>query len=333
MEIDCINEDFSFIETLALEQAKEAPRQTERRAIIDVGSGGTKYLIADFNLATEEYTIVDQGKFNVSYQRALNESRDHLFHLDIREEGIRVFQQIQTLFREHGVEKSFAFATEAFRQAENASEFVAEIANRSGIEVHIFEQIDEASLAFEQAVLHLQVPKEDLVVLEIGTGSFQLTIEGKRSHMGNLGSVPFNQQILEDILGDEEGNMIPLTDEQIKLAGKIARDIARPADSDIKQVIRNGADRTVVGIGNIFTRSLAPHARNFDVVTRKDLRHFIQAILAMPQEDIEKDPFLETDLTNALLVLNFMKALQIREINVLDTSNTTTILRTEDYWS
>lgn len=316
-----------------LETVKQA---VLRRAIVDVGSGGTKYLIADYNLATGQYTVVKEGRIKVPYQRALNASEDHLFGKEIREEGIAAFQEIQNLFSDYGVQQSFAFATEAFRQADNAMDFVHEIGRRSGINVRIFEQKDEAAIAFAQAAEHLSVPEENLVVLEIGTGSFQLSIKDERAHMGDLGSVPFNHQILKEILDldpAESGNLGSLTDEQVKQADKIARDIARKAEKEIKNVIQGDADRSIVGIGNLFTRSLAPHAKNPDVITRSDIRKFIREILKMPSDEIKNDPFLGTDLSNASLALGFMKALQIHEINVLDSSNTTTILQNEANWS
>lgn len=322
------------LELSALEKIRLDSADMERRAIIDIGSGGTKYLIADYNTVTGDYTIVKEGKINVPYQRALNGSEDHTFDRAIRDEGIAAFQEIQMVFHQYGVQQNYAFATEAFRQATNATDFVAEIANRSGITVNILEQKDEAAIAFQQAALNLGVPEDELVVLEIGTGSFQLSIKDETAHMGDLGSVPFHHHILTEILGVEAGGKITsLTDEQMKVADKLARDIARQAEKDIKNVIRGDAGRAIVGIGNLFTRSLAPHAANPDVITRKDIRNFIKEILQKTPEEIQNDPFLSTDLSNAILALGFMKALQIHEINVLDTSNTTTILRTEANWS
>ncbi|WP_420421452.1 Ppx/GppA phosphatase family protein [Simkania sp.] len=322
------------IEMSMQEKVQLNSAEMERRAIIDIGSGGTKYLIADYNRATGDYTVIKEGKINVPYQRALNASEDHTFGAEIREQGIAAFQEIQDVFYQYGVQQSYAFATEAFRQAGNATDFVAEIANRSGISVHVLEQKDEAAIAFQQAALHLGVPEEQLVVLEIGTGSFQLSIKDETAHMGDLGSVPFHQRILEEILGVEaDGKITSLTDEQMKVADKIARDIARQAEKDIKNVIRGEAGRAVVGIGNLFTRSLAPHAANPDVITRRDIRNFIKEILQKSPEEIQNDPFLSTDLSNAILALGFMKALQIHEIQVLDTSNTTTILRNDTNWS
>ncbi|CCB88172.1 Ppx/GppA phosphatase family protein [Simkania negevensis] len=322
------------IEMSTLEKVQLNSEVIERRAIIDVGSGGTKFLIADFNRATGDYTIVKEGKMNVPYQKALNASKDHTFDPEIRAQGIAAFQEIQEVFYQYGVQQSYAFATEAFRQAGNATDFVAEIANRSGINVHILEQKDEAAIAFQQAALHLGIPQEQLVVLEIGTGSFQLSIKDETAHMGDLGSVPFHEHIVQEILGvTADGKITSLTDEQMKTADKLARDIARQAEKDIKNVIRGDAGRAIVGIGNLFTRSLAPHATTPDVIVRKDIRNFIQEILQKTPEEIQSDPFLSSDLSNAILALGFMKALQIHEIHVLDTSNTTTILRNEGNWS
>ena len=42
-----------------------------RRAIVDVGSGGTKYTIADYNYRTGDLKVVHEGKVAVAYQKAL----------------------------------------------------------------------------------------------------------------------------------------------------------------------------------------------------------------------------------------------------------------------
>ena len=67
--------------------------------------------------------------------------------------------------------------------------------------------------------------------------------------------------------------------------------------------IRGEADRTVVGIGNFFVRSLGQYAKDPKSITRDDLRMFIRETLN--NASASEDPFLRSDLSNAILALGF----------------------------
>lgn len=77
---------------------QELALQVVRRGIIDIGSGGTKYFVADYERSTRSYTVVKEGKINVPYQKALNASQDLCFDEKISHVGIEAFKQIKKTF-------------------------------------------------------------------------------------------------------------------------------------------------------------------------------------------------------------------------------------------
>jgi len=301
----------------------------ERRAIIDVGSGGTKYAIADYNRRTGELTMVTEGKIAVAYQKALEASPERQFTATIRAEGLASFREIKEICDSYGVKKIHAVATEAFRQARGVEGYVKEIFDTTGISVNVIDQTVEGCIAYYNALQNSDRKEGGLVVWEIGTGSFQIIAKGEEDyhfHMGGMGSVPF----YTEILSEQKDDILNMDETGLQKADRLARHVARKAEKLVKEKIRGEADRNVVGIGNFFVRSLGQYAKDPTSITRSDLRHFIRETLKNCAAS--EDPFLRSDLSNAILALGFMKALQIHKIETLDASNTEAMLTYTPFW-
>lgn len=76
--------------------------------------------------------------------------------------------------RRDGVDRFRTVATEACRRAENAESFFAEVADRTGLEIEVITQAEEARLAFSGCRTLLDGPEPYAVVFDIGGGSTQV---------------------------------------------------------------------------------------------------------------------------------------------------------------
>lgn len=324
------NIGFASLHQKIFELVRVSEERIERRAIIDVGSGGTKYAIADYHCDTGELHVILEGKISVAYQRALENSPEREFDRAIRTEGLAAFREIKEVCETYQVDKIHAVATEAFRQAgESGRAFTEEVLGATGISVNIIDQTVEGCIAYYNALQNTSLEEKELVVWEIGTGSFQIVAKGAEDyhfHMGAMGSVPFYTEILKEV----EGDILSIDETGLQKADRLARAIARKGEKMLKERIREEADRHVVGIGNFFVRSLGQYAQDPTHITRSDLRHFIRETLE--NDTTSEDPFLRMDLSNAILALGFMKALQIHEIHTLDVSNTEAMLTYSPFW-
>lgn len=310
----------------------------ERRAAIDIGSGGTKLAIADVDKTTNKIVnLILEKSFPVPYQAALEQSKDGNFDDNIKNLGLKTFSEIKDLVSNYQVNKVAAVATAAFRTANNGESFAKEVDNKVGIKINIISQQEEGNLAFVSALAVLNDKQPDnIVVWDIGTGSLQLTTLLESQDLtvfkGQLGSIPFRNYII-DVIQDKDSSKInspnPMTLEDWKLADKYARALARKAFPVIKDKIQ--AEGMVVGLGRLFYASIAPVAGHEGKITRKGLRNFINAALNKTDEDL-KNPFANVDVSNCILALAFMKALHIQEINVVDTTTTKGLLVANDYW-
>lgn len=328
-------------------QAEGATAAIERRAAIDTGSGSTKITIADVDTTDGKiYAIVYEDSFAVPYQAALESSYDGRFDPAIRSLGLQTFHYIRDLVDDYGVEKVAAVATAAFRQANNGAAFAEEVCRETGIPLTIIFQREEGTLAYFSGVASTDKKPAELIVWDIGTGSFQMTatsdaLLSEDTHdledsltvfMGAIGSIPFRNYIIEIIQNKDSERYAspnPMLEEEVKEADRYARSIARKAYPVLKEKIKR-PEVQLIGIGRLFSSSIAPMG-NEGTIVRKDLRAFIAETLGKTEAELN-DPFAHVDISNAILVLAFMKALHIKEIQIVDTKSTRGMLIYAPYW-
>lgn len=308
----------------------------ERRAAIDIGSGGTKVAIADVDIETNEIIqILLDTSFPVPYQASLDKSVDGTFDRETKSLGLKTMKEIKEIADQYEVERMVAIATSAFRKANNSRSFVKEIEKATKISVQIIPQREEGEIAFFSALATGEFDKEEIVVCDIGTGSLQITsanTDGLTVYMGEqMGSVAFKNYIISTVQDKEDSidtpNPISLGD--LKSADQYARAFGRKAYPAIKQKIQKTG--TVIGIGRLFYHSVRPIASQGDVITRSALRKYIESALDKTDAELN-NPFANVDVTNCILTLAIMKALHIQEIRSIETTSTRGLLITPTYW-
>jgi exopolyphosphatase / guanosine-5'-triphosphate,3'-diphosphate pyrophosphatase len=311
----------------------------ERRAAIDVGSGGTKVAIADIDTDTNQILqIVLDTSFPVPYQASLDKSIDGTFDLETKALGLKTFREIKDIADQHNVQKIVAIATSAFRKANNSKGFISEIEKDTTIHVQVIPQREEGEIAFFSALASGEFNREEAVVWDIGTGSLQITTandsEGLTVYMGEqMGSVAFKNYIISALQENDIENTVspnPISEVDLKMADSYARAFGRKAYPIIKQKIQ--AQGSVIGIGRLFYHSIRPLASTNGIITRSGLRKYIEASLNKTDEELN-DPFASVDVSNCILTLAIMKALHIQEVRPIETTTTKGLLITPAYWS
>ncbi len=310
----------------------------ERRAAIDIGSGGTKVAIADVDTETNQIVqVVLETSFPVPYQASLDKSVDGTFDAETKELGMKTFTEIKEIADQYQVKKIVAIATSAFRKANNSKGYISEIEKQTQIRVQIIPQREEGEIAFFSALASGEFNPKETVVWDIGTGSLQITTadtnEGLTVYMGEqMGSVAFKNYIVDAIQENDIEDIDspnPMSKEDLKTADGYARAFARKAYPTIKQKIQNQG--TVVGIGRLFYHSIRPVASEGDVITRSGLRKFIENSLNKTDEELN-NPFAHVDVSNCILTLAIMKALHIQEVRPIETTTTRGLLVSPSYW-
>nr|MBA2728553.1 hypothetical protein [Parachlamydiaceae bacterium] len=236
--------------------------EIERRAVLDIGSGGTKVAIADVD--TDNNQIIDmlfEQSFPVPYQASLDKSFDGTFDEETKILGIETFEKIKKIALQYQVQKITAVATSAFRKANNANDFVKKVLQSTNIHIQIISQREEGEIAFNSAVATGNFDPNELIVWDIGTGSMQITVVNENHdftvYMGEqMGSVAFKSHII-DVIQDKDDDELspnPISEEELKAADCYARAFARKTYPIIKEKIYPRA--TIAGIGRLFYHSI-----------------------------------------------------------------------------
>ncbi len=330
---------FTFILLLTILQITVLDASIERRAAIDIGSGGTKVAIADVDRDTNQIVhVLFEKSFSVPYQASLDKSEDGTFDAETRSLGVHTFKEIKEIANQHQVQKIKAIATSAFRKANNASAYVKEVEQQTGISIHVIPQREEGEIAFFSALATGEFDPSEVVVWDIGTGSMQITTlnsEGEMIvYMGErMGSVAFVSYIIDTIQDhdlDVTETPNPMSEVDVKQADRYARAFGRKAYPIIKQKIKQ--QKRLIGIGRLFYYSIRPLAAKEGVITRKGLRSYISSALDKTDEELN-NPYAKVDVSNCILALAIMKALHIQEILPVKTTTTRGMLVYPSYWS
>lgn len=312
--------------------------EVERRAAIDIGSGATKVTIADVDTETNQIMeIILETSIPVPYQASLDKSLDGTFDDETKALGLRAFKEIREFADHCQVQKIVAIATSAFRKANNTRKFISEIKKDCGINVQIIPQREEGEIAFFSALALDEFNYEEAVVLDIGTGSLQITTantsDGLTVYMGEqMGSVAFKNYVISVVQEndlDTTNSPNPMNESDLKKSDSYACTFARKAYPDLKRKIREQG--TVIGIGRLFSHSIKPLTAEGDVITRNGLKEYIENSLNKTDEELN-NPFAHVDVTNCILTLAIMKTLHIQEILPLETTSTRGLLIYPNYW-
>lgn len=168
-------------------------------ASIDIGTNTILLLIAEVQHGVISHILHDQQVFarlgkGVDADRIINQETF------IRAEGF--LRQYKTTCDSYGVERICATGTSALRDASNKEEFIAYIAERTGITIEVLSGEDEALWTYRGGISEFTGRAEKFSVIDIGGGSTEIIlgtaeqITAKTSI--DLGSVRLTERILKD---------------------------------------------------------------------------------------------------------------------------------------
>ena len=90
--------------------------------------------------------------------------------------ALQTLARFKRLADSRGVDEIIAVATSAVREAPNGGDFLAAVAEQTGIEARVITGIEEARLIHRAAVHGVDVGTGTAVVIDIGGGSTEITL-------------------------------------------------------------------------------------------------------------------------------------------------------------
>lgn len=150
--------------------------QTVRGCAIDIGSNSVRCLVADVSAGGAIATVARGLEITRLSDRM---GTNALLRPAALERTVSAVQRFLALGRQSGAQCFTVFGTWALREARNAASFLAAVRGRTGCEVRILTEEEEASLAYRGATRALHAPQERVSVLDIGGGSAELISGGE----------------------------------------------------------------------------------------------------------------------------------------------------------
>ena len=244
-------------------------------AAVDCGTNTIKLLIGDPpDVAVRETRMVRLGQGVDRTGRISDEALARAF---------AAVDEYAALVRAHDVSRIRFCATSATRDADNGGVFAAGVRDRLGVSPEVLTGDEEAALAFDGAVRHLQTPPASpVLVLDIGGGSTELVLGGATpdaAHSMDVGSVRLHERHLHDD---------PPTPAQVRAC---VEDIDTTLD---ESPVDPASAATVVGVaGTILSvvagvLDLPAYDRDVldqSVVAVSEVHAFVDRLVAMPLEE------------------------------------------------
>lgn len=143
-----------------------------RIAVIDLGTNTFNLVIADHNKTY--YTIIHQDKFPVKLgEGGINRS---IIQPVPFWRGIDNIEKILSIIKSFSVQKIYAFATSAIRDAANGSQFVSTVYKLFHLKINVITGNKEAELIYLGVKSALSIGKNPALIMDIGGGSTEFII-------------------------------------------------------------------------------------------------------------------------------------------------------------
>lgn len=328
---------FSFL-MLTSSMAQDAT--IVRRAAFDIGSAAIKCTIADVDIASGHIVkIVDDFSEKVDFAEDLARSYDGNLSREIMAKGLDTLKEFKRkAFDLRAVEFS-AVGGATLNEARNGRAYFAAIKNETGISSRVISKQQASLLSFHSVGQVRDIPANELLVWDIGGGSMEMTARNQDGsltfHIDNMASVSFKNVVIS-VIQEQDINTVsspnPMTDNQVQRALEYVQTYAQlnvpPA---LAKRIKRGS-MNVFGIGGVHYYSipelLGTRAASY---TREEVKLALKKWTNKPDSAFNSE-YADTRLTNLILVLGYLNALDIDTVSPLKVNQTEGLLVAPEFW-
>ncbi|CAF24518.1 Ppx/GppA phosphatase family protein [Candidatus Protochlamydia amoebophila] len=311
----------------------------EIRAALDIGSGATNLKVARVDPETNKIiSQIFERSIPVPYQKHLEQSNDNTFDQVVKQQGMQAIKSLKEIADGYQAKKIIAVATAAFRQAANAPQFAQEIEKQTGVQVRIINQDEEGIMAFRGALALSSAEPEKTVVWDIGGGSMQLTTLTESGtylvEKGKTASISFKNAIIQQIKQKNiatEPSPNPMTLKEMNTALDYAGTLALQTDPYILEKIHHPSTK-MIAVGSLFNYGIRPVVDNNQKIEQVELEMAVYKMAGKTDADLSGGTLAEVAVSNPLLVLGYMKALQISRLEIMQVNNADGALTYPPYW-
>lgn len=313
---------------------------TVRRAALDIGSAVIKCTVADVDIMSNMIVkVVDEFSTKVDFAEDMARSYDGNFSKEILEQGMTAIKAIRRKAVERGATDFSAVGGATFRKARNGKAFLKTVAQHTGIKTRMVSRQQAALLTYHAVSQSEAVRDTSFLVWDIGGDSMEMTVRNRdRSltfHVDRMASISFKNTIIKviqkkDIDAVQTPN--PMSQAVVEHALAYAESYAEAhMPHALMDLIRSGP-LTIVGIGGVHYYSIpALTGTEADPYTRADLKEALEKWTNQPDEAFHSE-YANTRLSNLILVLGYMKALEMDTVIPLKFNQADGLLIAPEFW-
>jgi len=286
-----------------------------RLAAIDIGTNSLHMIVVrvrpdfSFEVIDREKEMVRLGAGGLD-GRALTPEASHA--------ALQVMSKFRRLADSHGVDEIIAVATSATREAENGSDFLKAITERTGIRPRVISGTEEARLIHQAAAYGVGLSSDVGVVVDIGGGSVEitrgagLTMETGRSF--KLGVIRLTERFVKSD---------PLTPRDQR---KLTRFVESEAGKFLGQLVKQGFDRVIGTSGTIQSLgavALADSGQSAGTlrnrrISAKQIRRVRKQLVARDLEERLRVPGLEPRRADLAVAGSILLDTIVRQLGAAD---------------
>ena len=259
--------------------------KTQKLAAIDIGSNSLKLVIVEA-AASDSFTVILQDRERV---RLGHETlRNHLLSPDAINLSATAIAKFRSIAESREVDSIIAVATASVREAENASQFVCEIEERTGVHVEVLSSVEEARLIGVAAAQFFDAKNTTLLNIDIGGGSTELSLmkngEPHKLFSMKLGAVGLTEKFIF--------SNPPKPKEIENLQAEIAFALERPMRKMKNQTwqISSGTSGTIMNLATLLNFQAAETVDAKPEIQFKKLVALNKLLVRIPLEERAKLP-------------------------------------------
>lgn len=138
-------------------------------AAIDLGTNSCRLLIAD-EKGKELYKDIVTTRLGEGMYAGMK------FTDEAFARGLKCFKKFSEQMKKFGVTKYRAIATASCRMASNGSEFIAQVKEKTGIDIEVIDGYEEARLNLKGALTNVKGKAPFVLIYDLGGGSTEVTL-------------------------------------------------------------------------------------------------------------------------------------------------------------
>lgn len=147
--------------------------KTHRIAAIDIGSNSLKLAVIEA-AASDSFTIISQDRERVRLGHGT--LQNHILPEEAFELSAEAISRFRSIAETREADTLIAVATASLREAKNATEFVAEVKKRTGVQIVVLPSLEEARLIGIAAATFFGSERRRVLNIDIGGGSTEISL-------------------------------------------------------------------------------------------------------------------------------------------------------------